>query len=54
TIAHRLSTITHVDTIYYIENGAVIEKGTHQELLQKKGAYAKLYSMQNLEKYEMQ
>ncbi|MGL4521955.1 MAG: ABC transporter ATP-binding protein, partial [Bacilli bacterium] len=50
TIAHRLSTITHVDTIYYIDNGSVIEEGTHQELLQKKGAYAKLYSMQNLEK----
>ena len=42
-VAHRLSTIIHSDCILVMENGHVIEKGTHAELLQKQGAYAKLY-----------
>ena len=47
-VAHRLSTITHADKIVVIENGEVVESGTHKELLAKKGAYEHLYSIQNL------
>lgn len=47
-VAHRLSTITHADKIVVMENGQIVETGTHQELLQKQGAYEHLYSIQNL------
>ena len=47
-VAHRLSTITHADKIVVIENGEIVESGTHQELLAKKGAYEHLFSIQNL------
>lgn len=46
TIAHRLSTITHADRILVLEKGKIIEEGKHEELIAKKGAYQKLYSMQ--------
>ena len=42
-VAHRLSTIIHSDCILVMENGHVVEKGTHAELLRRNGAYAKLY-----------
>ena len=42
-VAHRLSTIIHSDCILVMENGHVVEKGTHTELLKQNGAYAKLY-----------
>lgn len=45
-IAHRLSTITHADWIYVIDEGRVIEQGTHAQLLAHNGAYAKLYQLQ--------
>lgn len=45
-IAHRLSTIKNADLIMYVDNKNIIEKGTHDELMQKKGAYWKLYTAQ--------
>lgn len=45
-IAHRLSTIIHSDQILVMEQGAIIEQGTHTELLKKQGAYATLYQSQ--------
>ena len=45
-IAHRLSTIENADKILVINNGEIIEKGTHLELLQNSGAYKKLYDIQ--------
>ncbi|MBP3836580.1 MAG: ATP-binding cassette domain-containing protein, partial [Pyramidobacter sp.] len=45
-IAHRLSTIMNADRILYLENGHIVEEGTHQELLERKGAYQKLFSLQ--------
>jgi subfamily B ATP-binding cassette protein MsbA len=47
-VAHRLSTITHADQIVLIENGEIKEKGTHQQLINQAGAYARLYNVQNL------
>ena len=45
-IAHRLSTIKNVDIILVLENGNIIEQGSHEELLQRGGAYARLYYSQ--------
>jgi ATP-binding cassette subfamily B multidrug efflux pump len=45
-IAHRLSTIRDADTILVMENGAIVEQGNHDELLERDGAYAKLYNSQ--------
>ena len=47
-VAHRLSTITHADRIVVMENGRIVETGTHQQLINKCGAYEHLYSIQNL------
>ncbi|MFP4921695.1 ABC transporter ATP-binding protein [Staphylococcus coagulans] len=47
-VAHRLSTITHADKIVVIENGEIVEQGSHQTLIDKQGAYERLYSIQNL------
>jgi ABC-type multidrug transport system fused ATPase/permease subunit len=44
-IAHRLSTIKGADCIVVLQNGRIIEQGTHEELLQRQGAYSSLYSM---------
>jgi ATP-binding cassette subfamily B protein/subfamily B ATP-binding cassette protein MsbA len=45
-IAHRLSTITHADRIVVLENGQVVEQGTHQALLAKSGRYRQMVRMQ--------
>jgi len=45
-IAHRLSTIEKADEILLVEEGRIVERGSHQQLLQKNGAYARLYQMQ--------
>ena len=45
-VAHRLSTIQHCDNIIVLSGGEIIEQGTHQALLKKKGYYYKLYQLQ--------
>jgi ATP-binding cassette subfamily B multidrug efflux pump len=45
-IAHRLSTIRDADQVLVIDNGAIVEKGTHQELLDRRGFYHRLYMSQ--------
>lgn len=45
-IAHRLSTIESADQILVVDQGRIVERGTHQSLLELNGMYAKLYQMQ--------
>ena len=45
-IAHRLSTIRHSDSIIVLDDGKVIESGTHEELLDNKSQYSKLWNVQ--------
>ena len=45
-VAHRLSTIQHADQIIVLQNGVIMEKGNHQELLKQQGLYYKLYQLQ--------
>jgi ATP-binding cassette subfamily B protein len=49
-VAHRLSTIEDVDRIHVLDGGALVEAGTHEELLERDGLYARLYRLQ----YEVQ
>jgi subfamily B ATP-binding cassette protein MsbA len=48
-IAHRLSTIENADMILVMERGRIVERGSHQELIQKNGAYARLHQLQFME-----
>ena len=47
-IAHRLSTVIHADVIVVLDKGKIVEKGTHTELLEKKGMYFNLIQLQQL------
>lgn len=47
-IAHRLSTIQHADEILVLENGSIVERGNHQDLLNNKGMYYRLNEIQDL------
>ena len=46
-VAHRLSTVHHCDQIFVVDHGHIIERGTHQTLLQKGQRYASLWEKQN-------
>jgi ATP-binding cassette subfamily B protein len=50
-ISHRLSTTVNADRIYVMENGEIIEQGTHRELMEQNGTYAYMFSLQ-AEKYQ--
>jgi ATP-binding cassette subfamily B protein len=45
-VAHRLSTIQHADNIILLSHGKIMEQGTHNQLLQQRGRYHKLYMLQ--------
>jgi ATP-binding cassette subfamily B protein len=45
-VAHRLSTIQHCDNIILLDQGVIVEQGSHQELLAKHGRYHQLYMLQ--------
>ncbi len=47
-IAHRLSTIRHADQVLVVDDGRIVERGTHDELLERRGAYYELYRRQFL------
>ena len=51
TISHRLSTTRHADKIYFLENGEIVESGTHDELMAINGKYAEMFRVQ-AEKYK--
>jgi len=51
-IAHRLSTIRHADRILVLENGRIIESGTHTELLRNQGRYSEMVALQTAQTHE--
>ena len=52
-IAHRLSTIQKADVIYFMERGRIVERGTHEELVNRKGRYFELARQQELQRQEL-
>ena len=48
-ISHRLRCIRHVDRIYMLEGGKILECGSHDELIARNGKYAEMYQKQNIE-----
>ncbi|MCC5913549.1 MAG: ABC transporter ATP-binding protein [Balneolaceae bacterium] len=48
-ISHRISTVKNADAIFYIEDGEIVEYGSHKQLLKKKGLYSRMYEKQLLE-----
>jgi len=48
-ISHRISTVKNADIIFYLENGSVVEQGSHEKLLSLEGRYARMYQKQLLE-----
>ena len=52
-VAHRLSTIQHADNIILLRSGTIVEQGNHQQLLQLRGSYYQLYTLQ-YEKQQIQ
>ena len=49
-IAHRLSTLKEMDRLVVLDNGKIVEEGSHDELLQQRGAYYQFYQIQSLNK----
>jgi ATP-binding cassette subfamily B protein len=45
-IAHRITTLMHADQIIVMDKGRIAEQGTHEELIEKGGMYAKIYELQ--------
>lgn len=45
-IAHRLNTVRHADLILFVDGGEIVERGTHEQLVERGGAYARLYNSQ--------
>jgi ABC-type multidrug transport system fused ATPase/permease subunit len=45
-IAHRLSTIQRADIIFVVKDGAIVERGKHEELMKSNGLYAELHNLQ--------
>jgi ABC-type multidrug transport system fused ATPase/permease subunit len=46
-IAHRLSTVQKADLICFMENGQIVESGTHAELVARRGKYARMFQAQH-------
>src|SRR5437870_8472735 len=53
-IAHRLATVRRADVIFVVEDGAIVERGRHEQLLQSGGLYAELYELQFRDKEEVE